>query len=113
MDEGLERTRLGRLFRREASVEVDGHVFKLRRMSLREELEWMALRESILSDEGKTREEKIVEVWADLLRRVLAEPRLENPVEELPAAVVSALVAEIERLHLWDLPLTRSRRASG
>lgn len=112
MEELAERTSLGRLFRRETSVEVDGVVFRLRRMSLREELEWMAAREKILGDESRSREERIVEIWGDLLRRVVVEPRLEDPVEELPAAVVSLLVSEIERLHLWDLPLARSPRVS-
>lgn len=112
MAEYAERTRLGRLFAREASVMVDGVEFRLRRMTLREELEWMALRDKILGDDSKTREEKIVEIWAELLRRVVVEPRLENPVEELPATAISILVSEIERLHLWDLPLPRSMRES-
>ncbi|MEM0382403.1 MAG: hypothetical protein QW059_05145 [Nitrososphaerota archaeon] len=112
MAEYAERTRLSRLFARESRAEVDGVEFRLRRMTLREELEWIALRDKILADESKTREEKIVEIWSELLRRVVVEPRLENPVEELPAAAISLLVAEIEKLHLWDLPLARSTRVS-
>ncbi len=112
MEEALERTRIGSLFRRHATVEAGGVVFKLRRMSLKEELEWIARREAILADQSKTREEKVVDIWGDLLKRVVEEPRLEDPVEELPATVVSALLAEIEKLHLWDLPLAHSQRAS-
>lgn len=44
--------------------------------------------------------EKIAEIWADLLRRVLVEPHLEEPVNELPASVIAMLIGEIERLHL-------------
>lgn len=112
MAEYAERTRLSRLFSREATVEIEGVVFRLRRMSLREELEWMALRENVLRDDGLTRDEKIVKIWEDLLRRVVVEPRLENPVEELPATVTALIVSEIERLHLWDLPLPRSPQVS-
>ncbi|MCS7145340.1 MAG: hypothetical protein RMJ28_06985 [Nitrososphaerota archaeon] len=112
MSEYAERTRLGRLFAREATVEVEGVEFRLRRMTLREELEWMALRDKVMSDETRSREERIVEVWGDLLRRVIVKPKLESPVEELPAAVVSLLTSEIERLHLWDLPLQRPPRVS-
>ncbi|MEM0445559.1 MAG: hypothetical protein QXO86_03420 [Nitrososphaerota archaeon] len=112
MAEYAERTRLSRLFVREASVEVGGALFKLRRMTLKEELEWMATRDRILGDGACSREEKIVQIWSELLRRVVVEPRLENPVEELPATVIALLVSEIEKLHLWDLPFPRSPQVS-
>lgn len=102
-----------RLFARESEIEIEGVRFRIRRLTLKEELEWMAERDRILADQSRTREEKVVEIWGALLRRVLIEPKLENPLEELPAAVISLLITEIEKLQMWDVPFRNLSRASG
>ncbi|MEM2003703.1 MAG: hypothetical protein QXS74_07420 [Nitrososphaeria archaeon] len=53
----FERTRVSRIFISEATLEIEGVVFKLRHMTLKEELDWMNQRDRVLNDNSKTRGE--------------------------------------------------------
>lgn len=105
-----ERTSSGSLFQRERRIMVNGVEFKLRRMTLREELEWYRERDSILKNAEMEERDKVVIIWEHLLKRVVEEPKLRNYTEELPAVVVAKLIDEITKLHMWDLDFTTYRR---
>jgi len=101
------------LFRREAEVVVAGRRFVVRRMTLAEELEWYALRERVLAEDGLSHGEKVAKIWEHLLQRVVVEPRLSSYVEELPTVAVARLVQAVSELHLWDMDFRISPQASG
>ena len=98
------------LFQREKETEIHGVRFRLRRMTLREELEWYREREEILSSDNMKNEEKVVEMWERLLQRVVESPKLEKYTEELPSTVIAKLIEEITKLHLWDMDFPTYRR---
>jgi len=101
------------LFRREAEVVIAGRRFVVRRMTLAEELEWYALREKVLAEDGLSHGEKVAKIWEALLQRVVVEPRLGTYVEELPTVVVARLIQVVSELHLWDMDFRISPQASG
>ena len=103
LEEVKERTGAESLFQREKTVVVAGVSFRLRRMTLLEEMEWQRVRSEIMGDGKLDWREKVVRVWEELLRRVVKEPRLESYTEELPAAALARLVEETAKLHLWDM----------
>ncbi|MEM4288023.1 MAG: hypothetical protein QXV97_04370 [Candidatus Caldarchaeum sp.] len=112
-DELKANTSPVQLFRKTAELEIAGHRFVVRRMSLAEELEWYGLRDRIMADDGLTDVEKVVRVWESLLQRVVVEPRLQSYVEELPAPAVAHLIQTITELHLWNTDFRKSSQASG
>ncbi len=105
-----ERTAASSLFQREKRIAVNGVEFMLRRMTLREELEWYRERDSILQNQDMHERDKVVYVWESLLKRVVEEPKLSSYTEELPAVVVAKLIDEITKLHMWDLDFTTYKR---
>ena len=105
-----ERTAPHSIFQRERKLTIHGVEFKLRRMTLREELGWYALRDSIFRDSNVDEQEKVVRVWEELLKRVVVEPKLSSYTEELPTTVIARLIEEITRIHLWDMDFPTSRQ---
>jgi len=105
-----ERTKPHNLFQREKTVEIAGEKFKLKRMTLREELEWYRIRDETLNNREIPNQEKIIKIWEELLRRVVQEPKLGNYTEELPTVVITRLIDEITKLHLWDLDFHTSKQ---
>lgn len=101
------------LFRRESELEVKGVRFRVRRMTLREELDWYEFRDKTFRDDSLDTNEKLVTVWEELLRRCVVEPRLERYTEELPGPVVAFLIEAISELHLWNVDFRGLRRASS
>ncbi|MEM2003900.1 MAG: hypothetical protein QXK84_06695 [Nitrososphaerota archaeon] len=101
------------LFRREAELEVRGVKFRVRRMTLKEELDWYEFRDKIFKDESLDANEKLVKVWEELLQRCVVEPRLFRYTEELPGPVVAFLIDAISELHLWNVDFRGLRRASS
>ena len=98
------------LFQREKEIEISGVRFRIRRMTLREELKWYRERDEILSNNGMNNEEKVVEIWEKLLQRVITSPKMKRYTEELPSVVIAKLIDEITHLHLWDMDFHTSRR---
>ena len=105
-----ERTAPQNLFQREKQITINDVTFKLKRMTLREELEWYGERDEIMQDKNLSNRDKIILVWERLLRKVIVEPKLESYTEELPATVVARLIDEITKLHLWDMDFTRYKQ---
>ncbi len=99
-----------RIFRREIEAEIEGVKFRIRRMTLREELDWYAFRDEVMKREGDTAE-KLVTIWERLLHTCIAEPRLEKYTEELPGPVIAYLIDLIADLHFWNVDFRGSRRA--
>ncbi|MEM2333902.1 MAG: hypothetical protein QXD31_01180 [Candidatus Caldarchaeum sp.] len=102
-DELKKNTSPTQLFKRAAEVDIAGHRFVVRRMTLAEELECYGLREKIMAEDGLTDVERVVKVWENLLQRVVVEPRLQSYVEELPAPVIASHIQTVTELHLWNM----------
>ena len=101
------------LFRREIEIEIQGVKFKIRRMTLREELEWYRFRDEIFRNDKLDDSEKLVKIWETLLQRCIVEPKLESYTEELPGAVIGYLLDIIRDLHLWNVDFRGLRPASS
>jgi len=111
-DKVKELASSSRIFRREIEVEIEGVKFKMRRMTLKEELDWYAFRDETLKSEGDTTE-KLVKVWENLLQRCIVEPKLNCYTEELPGPVIAYLIDIISELHYWGVDFRGLRRASS
>ena len=101
------------LFTREREIEIRGVKFKIRRMTLREELEWYRFRDEVFKDEKLAADEKLVKIWEELLQRTVVEPKLESYTEELPAAIIGFLIDVVSELQMWNVDFRGLRRASS
>ncbi|MEM0349381.1 MAG: hypothetical protein QXD24_04290 [Candidatus Caldarchaeum sp.] len=110
-DELKRKTSPAELFKKFEEVEVFGHRFRIRRMTLAEELEWYGEREKMLAENGSSQAEKLAKVWEKLLQRVVESPRLERYVDELPTPVLARLIQAITELHLWNMDFRSSPQA--
>lgn len=108
-----EKTSPTNLFNRFKEVEIAGVRFRLRRLTLMEELAWYGERERILGEPSGDRMEKIVNIWESLLSKVVLEPRCQRYTEELPAAVIAKLLETVFDLHLWNMDFPISRQDSS
>ncbi|MEM2257822.1 MAG: hypothetical protein QXU87_03980 [Candidatus Caldarchaeum sp.] len=100
------------LFKREAELDVLGVKFRVRRMTLKEELDWYEFRDKIFKNDAET-SEKLVKIWEELLQRCVVEPRCARYTEELPGPVIMRLIDAISELHLWNVDFRLLRRASS
>ncbi|MDJ0270976.1 MAG: hypothetical protein QXN23_03550 [Candidatus Caldarchaeum sp.] len=110
-DELKKKTSPTQLFKKFEEFEAFGHRFRIRRMTLAEELEWYSERDKILAENGVSQAEKLAKIWERLLQRVVESPRLENYVEELPTPVLARLIQAITELHLWNMDFRSSPQA--
>ena len=91
------------LFKREVEFEIQGVKFKVRRMTLKEEMEWYRFRDEVFRDDKLDDAEKLVKIWENLLQRCVVEPKLESYTETLPGSVIGYLLDVIRDLHLWNV----------
>ncbi len=108
-----EATSPSSIFSRQREIQIAGVRFRIRRLTLLEELEWYGERERIIAEDGVSQSEKVVRIWESLLRRVVVEPVCRQYTEELPAPVIARLIENIFELHLWNMDFPISRLGSS
>mgnify|MGYP000536499155 CR=1 FL=1 len=101
------------LFKRETEIEIQGVKFRIRRMTLKEELEWYRFRDETLRNDKLDDTEKLVKIWENLLQRCIVEPKLKSYTEELPGAVIGYLLDVIRDLHFWNVDFRGLKPASS